>query len=249
MQNNLTSPPSPGSPTSSAASAFAPGPSLAVAAGLIVVYVATLAVLLRALHVTAQSVKEPQLTYPLVAVQILSYIPVVAYLALVLPKVAHRSFGAIFGPFGRREAAAGLIGGGMMWLAVIVAGLLQGIVLRHPPDQLAVRLFEGAKPGLLLDLMIFVAVVLAPFAEELLFRGFIFNALRQHLPFKLAALASGLIFGAAHGEPAGILPLAAAGVVLASVYARTGSLWSSTLAHGTFNGFTLLLLLAAGIKT
>ena len=220
-----------------------------MAGGLVVVYLATLYVLLHALHVTPQKANQVQLTYPLVVIQILSYAPLFAYLAVVLPKIAHRSLGAIFGPFGRREAVAGLMGGGLMWLAVIVVGALQTVIFRHPPDQLAVRLFEGARPGLLLDLMIFVAVVLAPFAEELVFRGFVFSALWRRFPFRIAALLSGLVFGAAHGEPAGILPLAAAGVVLAVVYSRTHSLWSSVVAHGTFNGVTLLLLLAAGIKT
>jgi membrane protease YdiL (CAAX protease family) len=42
------------------------------------------------------------------------------------------------------------------------------------------------------------------------------------------------------------LPLAAGGVVLATVYARTGSLWASIATHGTFNAMTLAIVLYTG---
>jgi membrane protease YdiL (CAAX protease family) len=89
----------------------------------------------------------------------------------------------------------------------------------------------------------FISVsLIAPFAEELLFRGVIFTGLAQWLPIGWAAAISGIIFGAAHGEPYDILPLAVVGTGLALLYRRTGSLWPNILAHATFNTFSLVLV-------
>src|SRR5208282_4314077 len=155
----------------------------------------------------------------------------------------------ILGPLNRRTIVAGLGGAVLMWIAVIGVGALESTFFGRQPTQAAVKLFENAHPGIWLDVMTAVAVTLAPFAEELIFRGFIFNALWKHMPFSAAALGSSIVFGFAHGQIGGVAPLAAGGFVLATVYARTGSLWSSMISHGTFNGITLALLLLAGIKT
>jgi len=71
--------------------------------------------------------------------------------------------------------------------------------------------------------------------EEFIFRGFLFNALLRYMPLWSAAVVSGLIFGISHGSPTAFLPLAASGVVLAYVYARSGSLTASMLTHALFN--------------
>jgi membrane protease YdiL (CAAX protease family) len=73
----------------------------------------------------------------------------------------------------------------------------------------------------------------APIAEELFFRGFLFGALRRY-GFPLAALVSGLAFGGAHvaSAPVGyLLPLAVLGVILCAIYERTGSLYPCMALH------------------
>jgi len=239
----------PDSPQRWPADAFPAGPTLGAAAGLIFVYFITLATLGRAFHLSAASVRAGHLTAGVVEVQLLGYIPVVIYLCVVLPRLARLPLSAIFGGFGGAQIAFGLTGTMMMWLAVFCTGVLQSMFVHHAPQQLAIRLFENAPRGPLVAALSFIAVALAPFSEELVFRGFVFNALRRRMSFGWAASLSGLIFGAAHGEPVGVIPLAAGGVALAYVYARSGSLWSSIVAHGTFNAITLALLLLAGIKT
>ena len=190
-----------------------------------------------------------RLTPPIVEAQIAGYVPILVYMVVVLPRVARRNLRDILGPLGAPEARMGLIGAAAMFAAVEFVGAIQSAIFGHQPTQTAVRLFENTTRGVWLDLMIAVAVTLGPFVEELVFRGFLFNALWRRFSFAASAVVSGLLFGAAHGQAAGIVPLAAGGVVLAGIYARSGSLWSSTIAHGTFNGITLVLLLVAGIKT
>ena len=247
MQNNSILQRSPSSPRNWAPDAFPPWASLAAAAGGIVVYFLTLVLLLRAFQVTPQNVMTPQLTPAIVKAQILGYIPILGYMAAILPWLSRRGIGEILGRFGAAQFFAGLGGGVLMWLAVMVVGAAEAAMFGKPPEQNAIRLFQNSHPGLWLDLMALVAVTLAPFVEELVFRGFVFNALWR-FPFAVSATISGLIFGAAHGQTAGILPLAAGGIVLAAVYARTGSLWASMITHGSFNTITLTLLLLSLVK-
>jgi membrane protease YdiL (CAAX protease family) len=82
--------------------------------------------------------------------------------------------------------------------------------------------------------------VIAPFAEELLFRGVVFAGLAQRLPLMWAAVLSGIIFGVAHLDAWSIAPLAVIGVGLALLYYRTGSLWPNVVAHATVNTVALV---------
>ena len=108
------------------------------------------------------------------------------------------------------------------------------------------------RPGAL-PLFVVTTVLLAPIAEELLFRGVLFQGLRRTTGFWLAALASGLLFTLPHlleggGVLAavviasGILPL---GVVFAALVERRGSVVPAMVAHATYNaiGVALLVLL------
>ncbi len=82
---------------------------------------------------------------------------------------------------------------------------------------------------------------IAPMAEELFFRGFVFGALRR-FGFPVAALVTGLLFGAAHvaSAPIGyIVPLAVLGVILCGVYERTGSLYPGMALHSLNNAVAL----------
>lgn len=91
-------------------------------------------------------------------------------------------------------------------------------------------------------------VVVAPFCEELFFRGFFFGGLRGQVPFPVAAGISAVLFGAVHLGEANLiagLQLAFLGLVLATVYERTGSLWSSIAIHATNNALAFTLLVAS----
>lgn len=83
----------------------------------------------------------------------------------------------------------------------------------------------------------FLVCVVAPIAEELFFRGYLFGALRRR-GLAVAALVSGTAFGLAHlgGSPLGfIVPLATLGIVLALLYERTGSLYPPIALHAINN--------------
>jgi membrane protease YdiL (CAAX protease family) len=84
-------------------------------------------------------------------------------------------------------------------------------------------------------------VVVAPFVEELFFRGFFYRALRTRYPMLLAALIDGLVFGLIHYNFEGtdmlliLPPLAFLGLMFCLVYEKTGTLWSVVGLHALNN--------------
>ncbi|MCO4761070.1 MAG: CPBP family intramembrane metalloprotease [Myxococcales bacterium] len=75
----------------------------------------------------------------------------------------------------------------------------------------------------------------APLGEELIFRAFLYRALRRHAGVLGGALISGAVFSLLHMSPAAFLPYMTLGVAFALVFEWTGSLWSSIILHGLWN--------------
>jgi CAAX protease family protein len=80
-----------------------------------------------------------------------------------------------------------------------------------------------------------VVCVMAPFAEELIFRGFIYGWAKRAMPVPLAIVVAGAIFGAAHQVSLLFIPLFAVGVVLALVFQGSRSVFPGMLTHALFN--------------
>ena len=76
-----------------------------------------------------------------------------------------------------------------------------------------------------------LAIAIAPFMEELFFRGFIFTGLSGRWGPWWAALVSATLFMGAHLEPLRFPPLFVLGLLLAWLYHRTGALWAPMLTH------------------
>lgn len=91
-------------------------------------------------------------------------------------------------------------------------------------------------------LVAFIAL-LAPAAEELIFRGVLFTWLRRHMGFWPSAVGSALVFSAAHGIPAVILPTAILGTLFAWIYEHTGSLKPAIAAHVLHNLVVTLVMM------
>jgi membrane protease YdiL (CAAX protease family) len=80
-----------------------------------------------------------------------------------------------------------------------------------------------------------VVTALAPVAEELFFRGYFFPALSRWRGPGVAAVLTGIAFGAVHGLGATpvvfLVPLAFLGFVLCLLYQRTGSILPGIAVH------------------
>ena len=79
---------------------------------------------------------------------------------------------------------------------------------------------------------------MAPIAEELFFRGFVFTAFRRTLGMPVAAVLTGAIFGAIHlggTDIEFIVPLAVFGALLCLLYVWTDSLLPCIVLHALNN--------------
>jgi membrane protease YdiL (CAAX protease family) len=103
-------------------------------------------------------------------------------------------------------------------------------------------------------LVTWIAVVAAPWMEELSMRGFLLSGLWQRFGFWPAALASSLVWAGLHGVSGVLIPFTCEGLLLCWIRRRTGSVRTGIALHATQNvvasvysgaGFLVLPPLAA----
>jgi membrane protease YdiL (CAAX protease family) len=85
-------------------------------------------------------------------------------------------------------------------------------------------------------------VVIAPLAEEMLFRGYLYGKLRSVVPVWLAALVTSGLFGALHAQWNVGIDVFALSLVLCSLREVTGNIWAGVLLHMLKNGLAFYLL-------
>lgn len=125
------------------------------------------------------------------------------------------------------------------WLVVVTLGgfLLFSLAwtsLFHASREKLLEQLGANETTTLLVLSAALTCVIAPIAEEFLFRGFIFTSLRNWRGVWPAAAITGLLFGAVHAGSApavDLVPLAALGFGLCLLYRATGSLYPCIAAH------------------
>ncbi|HWI59778.1 MAG TPA: CPBP family intramembrane glutamic endopeptidase [Bacillota bacterium] len=90
-----------------------------------------------------------------------------------------------------------------------------------------------------------VTILLAPMAEEILFRGILYPWIKQAGFPRLALWGTCLVFGAVHLNLVSFLPLVLLALALTALYERTNNLLAPISAHALFNGlnFTMLYLI------
>jgi membrane protease YdiL (CAAX protease family) len=106
--------------------------------------------------------------------------------------------------------------------------------------------FETFRPHTWIDCITAIAsaAIAAPIAEELFFRGLLYNAFRSWFGGALAVIASSTLFGAVHGDAILFGDLMATGIILCLVYRHTRNLYASMLVHGATNLVAITLLIA-----
>ena len=153
------------------------------------------------------------------------------------------------------RAAADLAFGAAMALPIIAVTLAVAVVL--------VSLFRVVSPGPLpptgtttgLLIQLVAGAIIAPLAEEIIFRGFAISAWERSIGTSRAVVRASILFALAHvisiqagsfGEAIGLivvgmgtrLPVAFA---LGWLFVRRRSIWASVGLHATFNGVLLVI--------
>jgi hypothetical protein len=163
----------------------------------------------------------------------------------------------------RRRAARSILLGGLLaiptWLGATVLGVILQALLellgRRPQPGLVDLAVARIDPTVLLVALVLVA----PAAEEVFFRGVVYNAwLREYGP-RVAILGSSALFAVIHidsdsgdtliASVVNVVPIFGVGIALALIYRRTGSLGASMAMHAGFNAIsvTIALLVRAGV--
>lgn len=95
-------------------------------------------------------------------------------------------------------------------------------------------------------LLAFVAlVIVAPVAEEVIFRGYLFGKLNKHLPLWASILITSLIFAIVHFAWNVGVDVFILSIVLCLLRVISGSLWPSIFLHMLKNGIAFYLLFVA----
>jgi membrane protease YdiL (CAAX protease family) len=82
--------------------------------------------------------------------------------------------------------------------------------------------------------------MVAPFVEELTYRGLGFAGVRDAYGVAAAIAVTALAFGLAHGLLVALPVLSIFGAILAWLRFKTDSLYPSIILHGVFNGAALI---------
>lgn len=97
----------------------------------------------------------------------------------------------------------------------------------------ALRLLIG-RQGVTDPAMFFlVGCVIAPFAEELFFRGLLYSWLRQRMPMIASIVVSALFFAGMHGFIAPVQIVG--GLIFAGLYEWRGNIWAPYTVHAAAN--------------
>ncbi len=109
--------------------------------------------------------------------------------------------------------------------------------------------FNSATGFIELTITFLSLVIIAPIAEEMLFRGFLYTTFRGKLPIFWAAILTSIIFASLHlpegvGGPLwiGALDTFTLSMVLVYLREKTGGLYSGMIVHGLKNGLAFFIL-------
>ncbi len=139
----------------------------------------------------------------------------------------------------------------LLWIMVVLAATLafEGLyeyalqqTRWNPPQEAAVQLLTDAPlwpTGIYLGAF---TVVLAPIAEEFIFRGVLYSFVKQLGFPRLAWFGVSLLFALIHGSLGILIPLFVLALALTWLYEKTGNLLAPIAAHSLFNAVNLAVL-------
>ena len=102
--------------------------------------------------------------------------------------------------------------------------------------------YEDSEYNLILALSFTSMVIAAPVVEEILFRGYILDAIREIHGDTVAILGSAGLFGLLHLEPYVVGMATLGGVIYGWIRIKTGSLWPSIVSHMVWNFLVFLYI-------
>jgi len=133
-----------------------------------------------------------------------------------------------------------LLGGAVLSLAVLIAPRFLPEKKGFPLE----KMFSSSGSAYAIALF---AVLIAPFMEELLFRGLLFAFFEKHGGLRFAIVSTALLFAGLHipeywGAWQSLIMILVVGIVFSTVRGLTRSVTPSYILHVAYNGSQMLLL-------
>jgi membrane protease YdiL (CAAX protease family) len=142
-----------------------------------------------------------------------------------------------------RAAAMGAV---LLFFAYPLVSLAEAItehfIGRGSSRQNIVELFSGAGGMQQRVIIIVLAVAVAPVAEELVFRFFLYGVLKRYFGIMPGLVISSLLFAAVHQHLPSFGPLFILGCCFTLAYEWSGSILVPMTMHSLFNSLSLVLL-------
>lgn len=129
-----------------------------------------------------------------------------------------------------------------MLATVIVTGLVTLLFQGFDINQAQETGFSNLSTQKEYYLAFATLVILAPLAEEILFRGYLYGKLRKYIPVWLTMLLVSVLFGVVHGQFNVAVDVFALSIILCTLREITGSIWAGVLLHMLKNAIAYYLL-------
>ncbi len=137
----------------------------------------------------------------------------------------------------------------LCWFCAHFLGKASAIALetwtgKEPAIQDSVKRLQESTSAAQVLFLALITIVMAPVAEETLFRGVLHTALSQHCGRAAGIWGNAILFGIIHWNVLSLIPLTVMAVFLTLLYEHTRNLLAPILAHALFNlaTFTFILM-------
>lgn len=130
------------------------------------------------------------------------------------------------------------VGDGLQWASAQVMARFHW----EPQEQQAVHALRVTSEWSSRLMLAGLAIVLAPMAEEILFRGIMYPAIKQAGFPRLALWGVSILFACVHFNLVTFVPLLVLALLLTALYERTDNLLAPIAAHALFNALNFVKL-------
>lgn len=139
------------------------------------------------------------------------------------------------------------IGLGTVGFGLTLTNIIMKVFENTELLKAAQDLMENAFSGVGILVIFIVAVVGAPIVEELLFRGVLFEEIRDECSLKMTIFLTALVFGIYHFNIIQTPNTFFMGIVLAYVYYKTGTIRAPIIIHATNNILATIPIIDQGL--
>lgn len=165
----------------------------------------------------------------------------ITYLRFIRPGVlTARDLGLDWGRLGRLVAIGLGLGIGVLVVSAAIQATIQALGFKQ--TQMVSLQYIREFPPLGFLAVVMAGGIMAPIAEELYFRGFVFRSYLQTRSVWVAYGATSLLFATLHLNLPALLPILVLSVLLCLAYHKTGSIIPSIVGHAVNNTTAFCIL-------